>query len=109
MPLANIIDNRKRKYRAYPMNAIMEPSFHDNEQPNADQYDPNDQRINIAYKQLSDTSVYLAVNWANRYEFPVALFLYDIEINEEERKEVDKGLSEFVGELKRSFKDNEQT
>lgn len=77
MPIANVIDKRKRPYCSCPIHAVIEPSCADNDQPSADQYDPDDPNITTNYEEMPDTSVYLAINWANRFKFPVTLYLYD--------------------------------
>jgi hypothetical protein len=71
----NIVDRRKRSHRWKRINAIIEPTWHDNRKPDADQAEPSageaqyDQRENIG---LAD-----AVVWASALRYPVTLFLYD--------------------------------
>jgi len=48
-----------------------------NDLPDSDQYDENDDRISTCFEERPDTSVYLAINWANTFDFPVSLYLYD--------------------------------
>jgi hypothetical protein len=82
-----------------PIYAVIEPSYTDNEQPYANQHDRDDPNINTHFEQLSDTSVHLAINWANSFNFPVTLYLYDgVRDAEQEAK-----LSQFVIELEDCF------
>lgn len=102
MALANIIDNRKRRYRSCPINAVIEPSCADNDQPHADQYDVGDPSITTSYEERHNTSVYLAVNWANTFNFPVTLFLYDFDDDEEQAAEKEAFVKDFSEALARS-------
>lgn len=100
MSIANIIDKRKRKYCSFPITAVIEPACMNNDLPDSDQYDLNDDRISTAYEERPDTSIYLAVNWANEFSFPVTLYLYDFGIwNDNEVH------SEFLSELQIAFKE----
>ena len=72
----NIIDKRRRPYRWKTVNAIIEPTYHDNTVADSDQvedvpenFSPYDERENIS---VSD-----AVQWANSVKYPVTLYLYD--------------------------------
>lgn len=96
MPLANIIDNRRRNYCSFPIHAVIEPSCADNIIAGADYYDPNDPNITTFYEEMSDTSLYLAINWANRFKFPVTLFLYDFDADGDE-------IAEFWGTAEELF------
>lgn len=95
MPIANVIDKRKRPYCSCPIHAVIEPSCADNSQPSADQYDPNDPNITTNYEEMPDTSIFLAISWANRFKFPVTLYLYDGELDEEQQSEQDQTLKEL--------------
>ncbi len=99
MPLANIIDRRKRTYCSCPINAVIEPSCADNGEPSADQYDADDPNITTNYEERPDTSIYLAVNWANEFSFPVTLYIYDFELDEEQQAAVDQVLEEIRQEV----------
>lgn len=95
MPIANIIDRRKRTYCSCPIHAVIEPSCIDNGELHATQHDPDDPRINTNFEEVVDTSIYLAINWANLFEFPVTLYLYDGELDAEQEAEAKR----IVGEL----------
>lgn len=77
MPIANIIDKRTHNYCSFPITAVIEPACMNNDIPGADQYDVDDDGISTSYEERPDTSVYLAINWANEFSFPVTLYLYD--------------------------------
>jgi hypothetical protein len=78
--LANIIDRRKKPYIASKINAVIEPSYHDNH-VRAD-LGPSDQHPaysgDIPYcAERYALSLADAVAWANGYEQAATLFLYD--------------------------------
>ena len=90
---------------------MIEPSCADNGEPGADQYDADDPNITTDYEERPDTSIYLAVNWANTFKFPVTLFIYDAELDEEQQAvlgdlndEFSKLLEEQRAELDREEK-----
>ena len=102
MPIANIIDRRKRTYCSCPIHAVIEPSCIDNGELHATQHDPDDPNINTEFEEMEDTSIYLAINWANLFEFPVTLYLYDGEHDAEQEaiiKQAVHELSECVNRL----------
>lgn len=102
MPIANIIDKRKRMYCSCPIYAVIEPSYTDNWQSQANQHDPDDPNINTEFEEMEDTSIYLAINWANRFKFPVTLYLYDGEHDAEQEARIKQAvheLSECVNRL----------
>lgn len=104
MPIANIIDKRKRKYCFFPITAVIEPAYMNNDLPESDQYDENDDRISTCFEERPDTSIYLAINWANQFSFPVTLYLYDFGSGD------DGGVhSEFVEELQMAFRELSET
>jgi hypothetical protein len=73
----NIIDNRKRRYRWKRINAIIEPTSHDNSCRDSDhaEEDPDPKM----YEQRECISLAGAVEWANSKPYAVTLFLYDEE------------------------------
>lgn len=73
--IENIIDSRKSRYRWQRINAIVEPTWHDNEKADADKSDrgPDD----IVYDQREGISVTEAIAWAAALPDRVTLFLYD--------------------------------
>lgn len=96
MPISNILDRRKRIFCSCPVYAVIEPSYTDNEQPYANQHDRDDPNINTHFEQLSDTSVHLAINWANSFNFPVTLYLYDGELDEEQEAKLNQAAHELT-------------
>jgi hypothetical protein len=101
MPIANIVDRRKRQYRSCPITAVIEPSCVDNDMPFADQYDINEEDITTCFEERPNTSLYLAINWANTFKFPVTLYVYDFDRDEEQQAELKQIVKEFNEELER--------
>lgn len=74
MPIANIVDRRKRQYRFLKINAIVEAAWHDNSCKDADQVT----EINGPdYAQVEHIDITNAIKWANGYASLVTLYLYD--------------------------------
>ena len=96
MPIANIIDRRKRTYCSCPIYVVIEPSCTDNSEPHADQYDPDDPNINTIFEEMGDTSIYLAISWANRFKFPVTLYLYDGELDVDQEAKLNQAAHELA-------------
>jgi hypothetical protein len=71
----NIIDKRERRYRWKRINAIIEPTWHDNSCHDSDQAE-EDLDAGV-YEQREGISLAEAVEWANAKPYPVTLFLYD--------------------------------
>jgi hypothetical protein len=73
--IENIIDRRQHQYRWKCINAIVEPTCHDNDVADSDQSErgPDD----IVYDQREDISLADAIAWANALPERVTLFLYD--------------------------------
>ena len=71
----NIIDRRKRVYRWQKVSAIVEATSHDNACADSDQQPsgPDD----FTYEQLEGVSIQDAVAWADAFDSPVTLYLYD--------------------------------
>jgi hypothetical protein len=74
MPITNILDRRKRKYRFKKINAVVEATWHDHLVEDADQVDGQD---GPAYDQLEHVSLAEAVVWAGTFSDPVTLYIYD--------------------------------
>lgn len=70
----NIIDSRERQYRWKKVNAIVESTFHDNSVRDSDRIEPSDYNL---YAECDGITLKEAIAWANSYECPVTLFLYD--------------------------------
>lgn len=73
--IANIIDNRTNKYNVN-IDAVFEPSWHDNSIENATQFP---QINSIMYEELTATTVQAAINHASQWLYPITFFLYDPE------------------------------
>src|SRR5262245_48468334 len=73
--ICNIIDRRKRPFRWKRINAIVEPTWHDEGVPDSDQAErgPDD----LVYDQREGISLADAIAWANSLPESVTLFLYD--------------------------------
>jgi hypothetical protein len=71
----NIIDRPERQYRWKRINAIIEPTSHDNSCRDNDQAEEDhDARI---YERREGISLAEAVAWASAKPYAVTLFLYD--------------------------------
>ena len=73
--ILNVIDGRRRRYRWKSVNAIAEPTWHDNAAPDSDETGPvHGESEHEERKQLSVAD---AIAWAQTLPFPVTLYLYD--------------------------------
>ena len=79
MPICNIIDRRSRPYRFLKVNAIIEPTRHDNRCKNADRAKPNRKMDKdwVGYDNLKNVMVANAIQWADAHTDTVTLYLYD--------------------------------
>lgn len=77
--LLNIIDRRKKPYAFKKINAVIEPTRHDNRVKNADRAPPKPrlEKTWMGYDQREHTSVRDAVLWAVLHLDWVTLCLYD--------------------------------
>jgi len=75
MTILNIIDHRKRPYRFLKINAVIEPTRHDNRCNDADQAGGVDYWL--GYGELEHTSLVDAIKWADVCSDDVTLYLYD--------------------------------
>jgi hypothetical protein len=75
MPLCNIIDRRKRPYRFLKINAVVEPTCHDNPCVDADYAERG--YVGIGYDEQEHGSLAAAVVWAQSFDHAVTLYLYD--------------------------------
>jgi hypothetical protein len=75
MTLTNIVDRRKRPYRFLKVNAVIEPTRHDNRVKDADQAHGKDAWI--GYDEREHVSISAAVEWAVGFPDDVTLYLYD--------------------------------
>lgn len=75
--IANIIDNRKRRYRWKKINAIIEPTYHDIDIDDADEIDDPGLDAPVYDRRIA-ISVADAIAWATEIDCPVTLFLHDL-------------------------------
>ena len=75
--ILNVIDNRKFRYRWQRINAVAEPTWHDNRCPDADQATRTEDEL--AYEERAGISVNEAIKWANELAYSVTLYLSDVE------------------------------
>lgn len=75
MPLCNVIDRRKRPYRFANVNAVIEPTCHDNSIDGADQAEGG--YAGIGYDEKEHVTVAHACKWAQSFDHAVTLYLYD--------------------------------
>lgn len=73
--ITNIIDRRKRPYRFKTINAVVEPTRHDNSCKDADQAGGRDEWI--GYSEKAHVSLSEAVTWAASFSDDMTLYLYD--------------------------------
>jgi hypothetical protein len=74
--IANIIDNRERRYRWKQITAIVEATEHDNGIDDSDQIESDPD--SIVYDERPVISVADAIAWATALPCAVTLFLYDL-------------------------------
>lgn len=78
--IANIIDNRKRRYRWASVDVVIEATAHDNSIADSDQAEiPLDKGGFVEERDHIPLSE--AITWANKTAFPVTLFIYDAGAN----------------------------
>lgn len=75
MPVTNIVDRRKRKYRFLKINAVIEAAWHDNGCHDADQI--SNDGDGPSYDQREHITLADALAWANAFTVPVTLYVYD--------------------------------
>ncbi len=75
--LCNIVDHRKRKYRWAQVDAVIEATWHDNKNTDADQAVVIEDDTYVMCEDRLGVSVEEAVAWAVAVSCPVTLFLYD--------------------------------
>ena len=74
--IANVIDNRTLQYRWKCTNAVVEPAWHDNKCPGADQATPDESELD--YEERMGIPVAEAIKWAELLPYLVALYLSDV-------------------------------
>jgi hypothetical protein len=75
MTILNIIDRRKRPYRFRKINAVIEPTRHDNRCKDADQAEGRDNWL--GYDEREHISLAEAIEWAATAPDELTLYLYD--------------------------------
>ena len=77
MPIVNIIDRRKRKYRFLKVNAVVEAAWHDNTCQDSDQVEYKSRLDGPDYREKEHITLEEAVLWGNSFSEKVTLFVYD--------------------------------
>ena len=72
--LANIVDRRANQYNV-EVDVVFEPTWHDNSCENATKFLQDDDTFDV--HDIPNTTVEDAIKFANTYEFPVTVYLYD--------------------------------
>lgn len=75
MTILNIIDRRKRPYRFKKINAIIEPTRHDNRCEDSDRAEGADNWM--GYDEREHISLSSAMEWAMTHADELTLYLYD--------------------------------
>jgi hypothetical protein len=76
MTIHNIIDRRTNKFNV-TIEAILEPSSHDNYAKGATQFKENDNDLMV--QSITHTTINNVIRYsAQEYKYPVTLFMYDI-------------------------------
>lgn len=75
MTILNIIDHRKRPYRFMKINAVIEPTRHDNACKDSDHANGADKWI--GYDEQEHVSLNDAIKWAAGCPDEVTLYIYD--------------------------------
>jgi hypothetical protein len=77
--LTNVIDRRKRPYRFKKLNAVIEPTRHDNRCKDADRAKPNRKQDAawMGYDEKEHVSLSEAAQWAMAHKDSLTLYLYD--------------------------------
>lgn len=77
MTILNVIDRRKQPYQFATVNAVIEPTRHDQSVPGADQVVGRTSPNWIGYDEREHLSVAEAFAWAEQHFDAVTLYLYD--------------------------------
>jgi hypothetical protein len=75
--IANIVDRRKRPHRWKRINAIIEATWHDEDQADSDKAERPDDDDYVLYDERRYISLSDAITWAHGLPGEVTLFLYD--------------------------------
>jgi hypothetical protein len=73
--ICNIIDRRTNSYNVC-CDVCFEPSQHDNSIEGATKFTWG--REEFGYDELKNTTIVLAIEYAQKYDCPVTMFLYDV-------------------------------
>jgi hypothetical protein len=73
--ILNICDRRKRPFRWMRVDAIVEPTWHDNRCKDSDQAPKNESEI--SYDERNGISLSDAIKWAENIGISVTLYIYD--------------------------------
>jgi hypothetical protein len=72
--ICNILDHRKKPFFWKRINAIIEPTWHDNSH-DGDRTEATEGESE--YDEKANISLEEALAWGNEFKYPVTLFLYD--------------------------------
>lgn len=72
--ICNVIDRRTNRYDVR-VDAVFEPSQHDNCIPGATQFTWGNKEF--TYDELLNTEIVVAIDYASKYNCPVTLYLYN--------------------------------
>lgn len=79
--LINIVDHRKHQYRFKKINAVIEPTRHDNRCKNADRAKANPKMDKewMGYDEKEHVTLNEAFQWASSHSDEVTLYIYDFD------------------------------
>ena len=76
--ITNIVDRRKRPHRWKRINAIIEATWHNQDQPDSDKAKRPSDDDYVTIEERPYTSLSDAIAWAHGLPCEVTLFLYDV-------------------------------
>jgi hypothetical protein len=74
--IANVIDKRTNKYDVR-CDVAFEPSWHDNTIEGATQFW---RTRSFSYEESKNTTIVQAIEFAQQWDFPVTMFIYDVDV-----------------------------
>lgn len=76
--ILNIIDNRKRRHCWSCIDAVIEPTWHDNRVKGADQAPKGDPELEgMGYEEITGVRLPRALEWGNGFAYESTIYLYD--------------------------------
>lgn len=77
--LFNVVDHRTKKFRWAEITAIVEPTIHDETCVESDVVPAGlREYTGVGYAEKPKCSFQEAVKWAEEFDFPVTLYVYDL-------------------------------